>query len=180
MSDKLSLLALRIGFVVALLITATVAVELPAAIRSILQNMRQPTHMGLPVTPENMVLLPNHSDLEIDLQSIDEVSRTVTAQISVYHHCATGCGDYIDRVHIFQAVPGEATSRRMPTSVTFDIPNVTGDSSRTVTIPVRGDVLFFPMDHYDLGLGFAIERIFKDQTSKSDISHMSGPSGHLG
>ncbi len=166
MSEKLSLLALRIGFVVALLITAAVAVELPAAMRSILQIMRQPTHIGLPITPENLVLQPNHSDLEIDLQNIDEVARTITAQIRIYHHCATGCGDYIDRVHIFQAVTDETTSRRMPPSVVFDIPNVTGDSNRSVAIPVRGDVLYFPLDRYDLSLGFAIERVFKDQPAK--------------
>lgn len=113
-----------------------------------------------------MALQPNHSQLEIDLLSINEVARTVTAQVSAYHHCATACGDYTDRVHVFQTMPGDKTSHRTPTSVTFDIPNISGDITRTLAIPVQGNVLFFPMDHYNLGIGIAIERIFNNKTSK--------------
>ena len=166
MNKKLSLLALRFGFVVALVITVTVVVEIPEAVRSILRDMREPTHMGLAITPEHMALQPNHSQLEIDLLSINEVARTVTAQVSAYHHCATACGDYTDRVHVFQTMPGDKTSHRTPTSVTFDIPNISGDITRTLAIPVQGNVLFFPMDHYNLGIGIAIERIFNNKTSK--------------
>lgn len=54
MNKKLSLLALRFGFVVALVITVTVVVEIPEAVRSILRDMREPTHMGLAITPEHM------------------------------------------------------------------------------------------------------------------------------
>ena len=152
------------GFVCCAAVLVLCAVTTPMALLSVLDDVTHPPDLHTtPVTPSDTALDTTFTRLNLTLVSLDEVNRVANLRYNGYHTCESNC-TYRDRVtfYAFRADPDDA--RVVPASESVITPATSSEVSGTIRLPVRGHVLEFPFDSYNLGLGLVHER---EQSDKS-------------
>ena len=155
----------RVAFFLILAFVVCIAAALPLALRSMQDELAESPKGGifpLPIAP-GVPPAPTHSQLHVSLVEIDEARLLITMRVSGNHICDITC-DYTDRIMFFSYGTQEAESTGLPTSAKIDIPTTEEVISETLTLPIRGDSSLYPFDTYDLSLGVAMARVYRNGT----------------
>ena len=165
-ADDRATLTQKFLFSIALLLSFVTIGSLPFALRSVLKDIRHPDHEALEFTPKSIKPAGTYSRLDISIIGVDEVNHTASLRVSGFHSCAADCGTYVDKVVFYQVDHDDSQQDSMPPSEAVTLPSSASEISAKITLPIRGSVLTYPFDKYELGLGVVIERVAADKSSR--------------
>src|SRR5262245_3319910 len=168
----------RVAFFVILALLLGIAVALPFALGSVIDELVQPPEgdvFPLPLAPGVPAAL-THSPLHVSVVDIDEARLLATLRVSGHHVCRIPCHD-TDRVVLFSYGTNEAATAGMPPSAKIDLATTERVVTATITLPVCGYPSRYPFDSYELWLGVAMARVQPDGTVQP-LSRTEG-AGHL-
>src|SRR5215210_222804 len=137
----------RVTFFLILAFVVGIAVALPVAFRSVLDELAESPDGGvfpLPLAP-GVPPAPTHSRLHVSLVDIDEARLLITMRVSGNHICEVTC-DYTDRIVFFSYGTKDAVTTGMPPSTKIDLPTAEVVVSETLTLPLRGHASRYPFD----------------------------------
>jgi hypothetical protein len=143
------------------------AVLLPVALRSVVDELTQPTEgdvYTLPIAP-GVPPAATSSRLHVSVVDLDEARLLATLRVSGHHACAVDC-PYTDRVVLFSLGTDEALTAGMPPSAKIDLGTTDRVVTATMTLPVRGNPSRYPFDVYEMWLGVGMARVQADGTSQ--------------
>lgn len=145
-------------------IVVAIIVLLPFGIISVVNDLRHPDVARHELTPRND---PNgvHADIHLEVVALNEWEGTASIRVSAIQSCGRVC-PWSDRyifTSIFGDAPGASTSR--PGSAVVELSRSAPDVSTIIKLPVFGDPIRYPFDHYGMGLGVEIDRVQPDGTT---------------
>ena len=150
--------AYRTGFAVAIAAVVLSVTLLPFAVLSLYQTFNQPVGgVVYDLTPPR-VHGAETTTLNVAAVSIDEVTQVVQLRISGFHRCALRC-EAVERVQLFSVHANAADALGAPPSVSVALPNHAGEVNQLVSLPITGNLIDYPFDHYRLLLGVAISTV---------------------
>ncbi len=131
---------------------------LPFAISSLVAALRHPTgdrayHLVTPST-----LTGEWTKLNIAAISINEAAQTVTLRVSGFHNCPARCTN-VERIHLYSVHANPSGAYGSPPSAVVDLPADSSEVEQQVVLPMSGDLIDYPFDHYRLLLGVAFARV---------------------
>lgn len=150
--------AYRLGIGVAVAAVAVAIVLLPLGASSLLAVLQRPVegHVYDLMRPAGPAA--DSTRLEVTATSLNEAAQTVTLRVSGFHNCQGGCPD-VERVQFFSVHADSAGALGAPPSATIDLPKTSDEVSQQITLPVRGNLVDYPFDHYRLLLGVTFSRV---------------------
>jgi hypothetical protein len=165
----------RVGFLVAVASVIVSVVLLPFALSSLISADRHP------VAQHDFDLTTSHAlhgewtKLNVAAVTISEVAGSMTMRVTGYHYCPKGC-DEVERVQFYSvhADPGGALGA--PPSASIDLPVGTSEIDQMVTLPISGNLIDYPFDHYHLLLGITLSKVTKSGTT-DPLSRIATNSG---
>lgn len=151
--------AYRAGVLVALLAVATAIVLIPVAAISVLHILQRPAIGRAYPLVQASGLHGEWTKLNIAATALDEPAQTITLRVSGFHNCGFfGCTQP-ERVQIFSVDADPAGALGTPPSATFDLPRDSSEVDQDVTLPVEGNLVDYPFDHYHLLLGVTLSHV---------------------
>ena len=141
----------RLAFYAIAAILLGMAVLLPVALRSVVDELTQPPEgdvYSLPIAP-GVPPAATSSRLHVSVVDLDEARLLATLRVSGHHACAVDC-PYTDRVVLFSLGTDEALTAGMPPSAKIDLGTTDRVVTDTVTLPVRGNPSRYPFDVYEM------------------------------
>ncbi len=108
---------------------------------------------------------PTHTDLEVTATALDEVQQLVTLRVSGYHICQPAC-NWSDRVALFSLL-NDNNTEGLPPLTEITLPPSLHEVTQTAQLPLVGQPLQYPFDHYTLRLGVILERVLPDGTAQT-------------
>ncbi len=153
----------RVGFALVAMVVLISLIATPFALSSALVNLVDPPSARVyALTPKDAILAASYNRLHLDITALDESQRVATIRVSGFHLCAQTC-NYRDTI-IFYSLAGEGDdTQAIPPSASLPLPSNSGEAGGTIQLPISGDLLRYPFDHYALALGAVIERTLPDQ-----------------
>ena len=150
--------AYRAASIVAMTAIVFSIVLMPFAISSLVAALRHPTgdrayHLTTPTT-----LAGEWTKLNIAAVGINEATQTVTLRISGFHNCPARCVD-VERIHLYSVHADPSGAFGSPPSVVVDLPLDSSEVEQQVMLPMSGDLIDYPFDHYRLLLGVAFAKV---------------------
>ncbi len=133
-------------------------VLMPFAISSLVAALRHPTgdrayHLTTPTS-----LAGEWTKLNVAAVAINEATQTVTLRISGFHNCPARCAN-VERIHLYSVHANPSGAFGAPPSVVVDLPSDSSEVEQQVMLPMSGDLIDYPFDHYRLLLGVAFSKI---------------------
>ncbi len=150
----------------ALLLLVIVAL-LPFALSSVVADLSQKSTphfvISTPPTPNQDV----HSSIHLTVIGVNEWENTATIRVAVHQSCDRACpwGDRYLIMSLYGDTPGGVQSQ--PSSEAVTLPAATHDVTSVIKLPLYGDPIRYPFDHYTLALGIVIDRLFPDGSSRT-------------
>src|SRR5262249_53826250 len=144
----------RVAFFLILALLLGIAVALPFALGSVIDELVQPPGgdvFRLPLAPGVPAAL-THSQLHVSVVDLDEARLLAPLRVSSHHVCRIPCHD-TDRVVLFSYGTNEVATAGMPPSAKIDLATTERVVTATITLPVRGYPSRYPFDTYELWLG---------------------------
>ena len=165
------------GLIVGLILFISCIVSFPWAILSVIDDViHPPAEVGHEITATDDVLVDPYTQLKLVILSMDEVNHIATYQISGFHHTLQKNPNYKEKLTIYQVDYDDANHTAIPPSATIEIPVNGAEFSSKFTLPLRGNIMFYPFDEYHLGLGIAVE---KTTDGKTEFLNYDQTRGHL-
>lgn len=96
--------------------------------------------------------------LNVAAVSISEVADTLTLRVSGYHYCPTTCGE-VERVQFYSVHADPKGALGAPPSSSVDLPIDASEIDQLITLPITGDLIDYPFDHYQLMLGITFSKV---------------------
>ena len=150
------LMACLVLFIVALL---------PFAIVSLVDDLR-----GHPQARHAVAALSGQSadraSVAMDLISMDEWLGTVTVRVTAQQECAGPCR-WRDRYRFISIWGDEFQPSDRPTVELVTVPESPRVVTTTFPLPIAGDPLRYPFDHYAMALGIVMDRLYSDGREES-------------
>jgi len=166
------------GMIIGLILFIGTIVTFPWAIKSVVDDVTHPpSETGHEITATDDVLVEPYTQLKLTILSMDEVNHIATYQISGFHHTHAKDPGYKEKLSIYQVDYDDAQGTRIPSSFSVDIPVSGQEFSSKFTLPLKGNIMFYPFDEYHLGLGIALQRIAPD--GKVEFQTYEQTRGHL-
>lgn len=150
--------AFRAGSIIATTAIVVSLVLMPIAISSLLAALRHPVGSRAYNLTGPTALQGEWTKLNIATVAINEATEIVTLRISGFHNCPLRCAD-AERVQFFSVHADPSGAFGAPPSVTVDLPADSSEVEQQVTLPVSGDLIDYPFDHYKLLLGVAFSKV---------------------
>ena len=151
------------GMIIGLVLFVGTIATFPWAIKSVVDDITHPpTEVGHEITAIDDTLTEPYTQLKITVLSMDEVNHVATYQISGFHHTHAKVPGYKEKLSVYAIDYDDAQGTRIPTSFSVDVPVNGQEFSSKFTLPLRGNIMFYPFDEYHLGLGVAVQRIYGD------------------
>lgn len=148
----------RLGLFVALASVILSVVLLPFALSSLFSAYQHPVgERGFDVTTLH-TLHGEWTKLNLAVVSIDEAADTMTLRVSGFHHCPRRCSE-VERVQLFSVHADPRDALGVPPSSSVDLPRDASEIDQLVTLPITGDLIAYPFDHYQLLLGVTFSKI---------------------
>lgn len=133
-------------------------VLLPFALSSLFSAYQHPGgHRGFDLTKVH-TLHGEWTKLNVAMVSISETADTMTLRISGFHHCPVRCNE-VERVQFYSVHADPSGALGAPPSSSVDLPNGASEIDQLVTLPITGDLIAYPLDHYQLLLGVTFSRV---------------------
>lgn len=147
------------GFALIAVLLMAVLALLAIAVPSIVDRF----HRDLPIytltRPPTKGLDPSHARLDLEIIGLDEWAGTVTLRVSGIHTCPPGC-TWTDRLTFVATEHNQPGLEGLSPAATLTLPPAQTIVADTVTLPIEGDPLNYPFDHYHMGLGILDEQVF--------------------
>lgn len=148
------------AFVITTLVVIAVLAMLPAALASMVKEMRgQETDQiydlftGAAIDPD-APLGPDTAFVNITAMRLDESSRMATLTVSGHRICPAICPEITGA---FYSLGNDAARRRgLPPSATVTVPGKSGSYTYSIELPIRGTPQRYPFDDYTLLLGLIV------------------------
>jgi hypothetical protein len=159
-------------------ILAGMAIALPLALTSVLDDVVQPPESAVypVVLASDAPVAATNARLHLAIVDLDEARLLATLRVSGHLACEQACG-FAERVVLFSLGTNEALTAGMPPSASVDFSTSQRLISSTVTLPLRGNPSRYPFDTYDLRLAVGMARVYSDDNvqplSRADAA------GHL-
>lgn len=168
----------RIAFVVIALVLGGLAITLPFALRSVLEDVAEPAEGAIFTIPIGTAapVGTTQSRLHVSFVELDEARLLATLRVSGHQVCQPACSG-AERVLFFSFGTNEAATAGMPPSARVDLTSTDALVTQSVTLPVRGTPSRYPFDVYELWLGVGMARVLPDGTVQP-LSRAEG-AGHL-
>jgi hypothetical protein len=96
--------------------------------------------------------------LNVATVSISEATDSITLRVTGYHHCPKRCSG-IERVQLYSVHADPKGALGAPPSSSVDLPNDASEINQLVTLPITGNLIDYPFDHYQLLLGVTFSRV---------------------
>lgn len=155
--------AYRAASLVAATAIAFSIVLMPFAISSLVAALRHPTGGRAYNLSVPSQLTDEWTKLNIAAVSLNEATQTVTLRISGFHNCPTRCAE-VERIHFFSVHADPSGAYGAPPSAVVDLPRNSNEVEQQITLPMSGDLIDYPFDHYRLLLGVALARVSANGT----------------
>lgn len=150
--------AYRFGIVASAIAVVLALVLTPLAVISVLAVLHRP------VTGHDFDLMQPTSlqgewtKLNVSAVSIDETAQTATLRISGFHDCPAGSCRR-ERVQFFSVHADPTGALGAPPSDTVDLPSDSSEIEQEITLPIEGNLIDYPFDHYKVLLGVAFSQV---------------------
>ncbi len=113
--------------------------------------------------------------LNVAAVTINEVSQVIQLRVSGEHRCVARCGE-VESVQFSSVRANAAGALGAAPSVTVALPRQTGEVNQLVSLPITGNLIDYPFDHYRLVLGVAL-RIVAPGGSSAAVSPSAAREG---
>jgi hypothetical protein len=148
----------RLGLAIAVASVVISVVLLPFAITSLYATLRHPVgDRGFDLMKPS-ALHGEWTELNVAATSINEATQMLTLRVSGFHNCATKCAE-VERVQFFSVHANPSGALGAPPSAVLDLPADSSEVNEQITLPVAGDLVDYPFDHYKLLLGITFSRL---------------------
>ena len=139
-------------------------VLLPFALSSLFSAYQHPVgQRGFDLTKMH-TLHGEWTKLNVAMVSVSEAADTMTLRVSGFHHCPGKCAE-VERVQFYSAHADPRGALGAPPSSSVDLPNDASEIDQLVTLPITGDLIAYPFDHYQLLLGVTFSRVTASGTA---------------
>lgn len=150
--------AYRAAVLVATAAVGTAVVLVPLAASSLVAILRRPVAGRVYQLASPAKLGGEWTRLNVAAVKLDESAGTVTLRVSGFHNCPAGaCA--AERVQLFSVHADPTGALGSPPSATVDLPKDSSEIEQQVTLPIEGNLVDYPFDHYRLLLGVAFARV---------------------
>jgi len=150
--------AYRAGSMVATTAIVFSIVLMPFAISSLIAALRHPTGSRAYNLTAPATLTGEWTKLNIAAVAINETTQTVTLRISGFHNCPARCAN-VERIHFYSVHADPSGAFGAPPSAVVDLPADSSEVEQQITLPMSGDLINYPFDHYRLLLGIAFAKV---------------------
>lgn len=165
------------GLIAGLILFIGCIISFPWALMSVIDDITHPpTEEGHEITALGDTLTEPYTQLKLVILSMDEVNHIATYQVSGFHHTHQKDPGYKEKLTFYQVDYDDAKHTAIPPSFSIDIPVNGQEFSSKFTLPLRGNILFYPFDEYHLGLGVGYE---KTTDGKVEFLTSDQTRGHL-
>jgi len=154
----------RAGLFVAVASVVISIVLMPFAISSLFAALQHPVDGRAYDLMGPARLHGEWTKLNIATVSINEAAQMVTLRVSGFHNCPNGCSQ-VERVQFFSVHAAPSGALGAPPSATVDLPVDSSEIDQQITLPVAGDLIDYPFDHYSLLLGITFSRVTRFGTA---------------
>lgn len=148
----------RAGSIVAAMAIVFSIVLMPFAISSLIAALRHPTGSRAYNLTAPTKLTNEWTKLNIAAVAINEATQTVTLRISGFHNCPARCTN-VERIHFYSVHADPSGSFGAPPAAVVDLPADSSEVGQQITLPMSGDLIDYPFDHYRLLLGVAFAKV---------------------
>ena len=150
----------RAGSIVATTAIVFSLVLMPFAISSLVAALRHPTGSRAYNLTAPSTLTGEWTKLNIAAVAINEATQTVTLRISGFHNCPNRCSN-VERIHFYSVHADPSGAFGPPPSAVVDLAADSSEVEQQITLPMSGDLIDYPFDHYRLLLGVAFDKVSK-------------------
>ena len=147
-------------FAVAFLLLGILAL-LPFALADVIQDITQSANPTFPLLLSAQPPAASHSRINLALTGLDEWKRTVTITVSGHHVCEAAC-PWTDHLLFVSIPPAREDGEGLPPYAAVDFGPSSLAVSQDITLPVYGDPIRYPFDHYGLRLAVVMQRVYPD------------------
>ncbi len=167
--------AYRAGFAVAIVAVLLSVTLLPFAVVSLYQTFHQPVGGVVYDLAPPRATGGETTTLNVAAVSINEVSQVIQLRVSGEHRCVARCAE-TESVQLSSVRANAAGALGAAPSVSVPLPARTGEVNQLVTLPITGNLIDYPFDHYRLVLGVAL-RIVAPGGSSAAVSPSAAREG---
>ncbi len=155
----------KLGFAGAAIIVLFTIVLLPLAFGSAIGEITHPPRRSIfPIIPPATPLSADYVRLRLRMEGLGQWAGTVTLRATGVRVCQTACAGNVRASLVPLPIsPDEGTS---PPSAALAASGNASQVSQGVTLPVSGDPVRYPFDHYRLTMGITGERVDPDGTTE--------------
>jgi hypothetical protein len=155
----------RVGFAtVCVLVLAILVLTPPAIVNLIQQVQRRQSHTSYSISLPDDPPGSSYTRLHLELVSLDEAQRLITARVSGFRVCSTACGDR-QQIVLFSIGADDSSNEAVPPSQAIDLPTDSSEITARFDLPLMGDLASYPFDNYRLVVGAAVKEIKGDGTT---------------
>jgi hypothetical protein len=156
--------AYRAGLLVAMASVAISLVLLPFALSSLLSAYQHPVGQRGYDLAKLHTLSGEWTKLNVAAVSISEVANSMTLRVTGFHHCSTSCAG-VERVQFYSVHADPKGALGAPPSSYVDLPRNASEINKLITLPITGDLIDYPFDHYQLLLGVTFSKVTTSGTT---------------
>src|SRR5215213_1839643 len=150
----------RVAYVLITLLLLFIIVFLPFAVISLIGDFREqdnPKHAIATIKGRPI----DHGSVAMDLIGMNEWEGNVTVRVTAQQECDGPCR-WRDRYRFISFWGDDFQPSDRPTVEEVTVPASPPVVTRTFQLPIAGDPLRYPFDHYALALGVVMERLYPD------------------
>jgi hypothetical protein len=150
--------AYRAGLLVAVASVVVSVVLLPFALTSLFSAFEHPVGQHDFDLSTAHALRGEWTKLNVATVSISEATDSMTLRVTGSHHCPTHCDD-VERVQLYSVHADPKGALGAPPSSAVDLPDDASEINQLVTLPLTGNLIDYPFDHYQLLLGVTFSTV---------------------
>jgi hypothetical protein len=150
--------AYRVGLLVALASVVVSVALLPFALSSLFSAYDHPVGQHDFDLSTVHALSGEWTKLNVAAVSISEATDSITLRVTGYHHCPKQCNS-VERVQLYSVHADPRGALGAPPSASVDLPNDASEIDQLVTLPMTGNLIDYPFDHYQLLLGVTFSKV---------------------
>jgi len=163
--DRSRLNGYRAGFGAVCLLVVAILVFTPPAIINLIQQVRgRQSHISYSISRPDDPPGPSYTRLHVELVSLDEAQRLITARVSGFRVCPAACGDR-QQIVLFSIGADDSGNEAVPPSQPIDLPTDSSEITTHFDLPLMGDLATYPFDSYRLIVGAAVKELKPDGTA---------------
>jgi hypothetical protein len=148
----------RAGFLIATVAVIISVVLLPFALISLVSADHHPVAQHDFDVMKGHALHGEWTKLNVATVSINEAAGSMSLRVTGYHYCMKQC-DKPERVEFYSVHADPKGALGAPPSASIDLAGRTTVIDQLITLPISGNLIDYPFDHYHLLLGITLSKV---------------------